>query len=120
MPRARVVSSLVTSGVSQAQGAGVTPEMMRLAIVANQLKEGAAASTRDTNALPFLGGAAIKDVVLPVGIKVVSHPLKKIPRGWIVTRCRGGGFFAYETAADDKTITFDNIVSQVTVDIWIY
>jgi len=120
MPRAKVVGSLVTSGVSRAEGVGVTPEMMRLAMVANQLKEGAAASTRDTNTLPFLGGALLQNLQLAPGTTVVPHPLKKTPRGYIVTRCKGSPFFACETASDDKTITFDNFAAPVEVDVWIY
>jgi hypothetical protein len=120
MAKARVVSSLVTGSIGPAGGIASNPEFARMAMVANQLKEAQQSQTRETNAFPIAQGVAIKDVVLNPGVNVISHPVKKLPRGWIVTRIKGSIFLAYETASDDRSLSIDNTSGAVTIDIWIY
>lgn len=120
MAKARVVSSLVSGSIGPATGLAANPEFTRMAMIANQLKDGQQSQAREANAVPFLSGAAIKDIVLNPGVNVIAHPLKKIPRGWIVTRIKGSIFLGYETASNDKSLSIDNTSGAVTVDIWIF
>ena len=121
MAKARVVSSLVTGSIGPAGGLAASPEFARMAMVANQLKEAQQSQTRETNALPFAGGVAITGIQLPAGsVTKVSHPLRKLPQGYLMTRMVNGANI-FQSAVDANSITFNNPGGgAVTIDIWIY
>lgn len=121
MAKARVVSSLVTGSIGPASGLAANPEFTRMAMVANQLKDGQQSQAREANSVPFLGGVAITGIVVPgAGSRVVSHPLRRVPTGYIITKSLGGAG-AFQFASDENSITFANPGGgPVTIDIWIY
>lgn len=121
MAKARVISSLVTGSIGPASGLAANPEFTRLAMIANQLKDGQQAQGREANSAPFVGGVAITGIVVPgAGTIVVSHPLRRTPDGYIITRSKGGGG-VFEFASNANTITFANPGGgPVTIDVWVY
>ena len=73
---------------------------------------------------PRLDGRFIRGIDLVATVpQAIDHKLGRVPVGWETTDIVWAGAVdatVRQTAWDDKTITLDAPVTNVTLDIWVY
>ena len=90
---------------------------------ATQLSGAVGKAARDANDSPFLGGIAIKDIAIgATSSVVVTHALKRIPSGWLLTDITGNPLSQLARFVwDDRTITLTNFgTNNIVVSVWVY
>jgi hypothetical protein len=90
----------------------------------DKIQDNANNAHRTLNATPLtpVRGRHKKGVTIAAGDDaVVTHGLGRVPNGYTITRSRTGPAAIYDTAWDERTVTFHNDgITTTVVDLWIY